>query len=629
MPDGFANEPEDMGPDVGDQHAVDSLISYIIDLYFGTTLNAQHVCIIMHYLSKMGYGEKCSAYELHPQSQSGKFQRKLDKAFGFNLKEQDFFGLDVPMRNSRLGQREVEVLKCCPAHESLFDQVAQNPNLLGEWEKLLDENEHSEWIGSYNKHPKVQAASLAERKRILPGVLYMDGAMFSKKDSLYVFTIRFAFSFMRNLVFSIRKSNLCDCGCHGWCSFFSLFSFVAWSLRSLLEGVMPSMGPDGFPLAGARAKMGGMAMGFCVVICDIVGDWKEFANSFGLPPWNAMLPCFLCNCTREQMRDPRCDVIQRRDEEYSALCATHEVWVPILSRDDQNAIRFNLIDNAKKRGLVLKKDLDTLTVPLFKHDRLEPTQDFPDIHQFFEIESEFKPFTVLFWRALTVNAVWHRSPILSLDLGISYMQFSVDTLHCLHLGFFITFMTKALHLIFQIDGFDNRHTRKDEKMVANAIALKSQLSEWYPMYDKQLALRGRPSATRVNHLTDTMLGSEDLSSLLSLKGAESRHFLPFVLHLLEKHKLKLGTVCRVLNLIRAGVCLEQFMQVLNREPRKMSPTTCQYLVDLIKEHNDCVSRVGLKLYPKHHQALQFCLWKNTSCEKQVWGAEIIIFLVFY
>ena len=128
----------------------------------------------------------------------------------------------------------------------------------------------------------------------------------------------------------------------------------------------------------------------------------------------------------------------------------------------------------------------------------------------------------------------------------------------------------------------------------------------YPVYDKQLALRGRPSATRVNHLTDTMLGSEDLSSLLSLKAAESRHFLPFVLQLLEKHKLKLATVCRVLDLIRAGVCLEQFMQVLNREPRKMSPTTCQYLVDLIKEHNDCVSRVGIKMYPKHHQARQFC-----------------------
>ena len=72
-------------------------------------------------------------------------------------------------------------------------------------------------------------------------------------------------------------------------------------------------------------------------------------------------------------------------------------------------------------------------------------------------------------------------------------------------------------------------------MIANAVALKSALARFYPAYDKRLAARGRPAGTRVNHLTDTMLGAEDLSSLLSLKAAESRHFLPFVLELLEKH----------------------------------------------------------------------------------------------
>ena len=164
----------------------------------------------MHYLTELGFGEKCGAYALHPKSQSGKFQHKLDKAFDFKLKEQDLFDLSVPMRNSRSGQREVETLKCCPAHEALFDQVTRDPQLVGKWETILKENEQSEWVGSYNNHPTVRAAGPEARKRILPGVVYMDGAAFSKRDSLFVFTIRFAFSCLRNLVFTLRKSNLCD-----------------------------------------------------------------------------------------------------------------------------------------------------------------------------------------------------------------------------------------------------------------------------------------------------------------------------------------------------------------------------------------------------------------------------------
>ena len=143
-------------------------------------------------------------------------------------------------------------------------------------------------------------------------------------------------------------------------------------------------------------------------------------------------------------------------------------------------------------------------------------------------------------------------------------------------------------------------------MIANAVALKSALARFYPAYDKRLAARGRPPATRVNHLTETMLGSEDLKSLLSLKAAESRHLLPFVLDLLEKHKVKLATVCRVNDLLEAGYCLEHFMQILNQEPRKMSPVGCKTCVDLIKGHSEYAQRAGVKMYPKHHQALYFC-----------------------
>ena len=256
--------------------------------------------------------------------------------------------------------------------------------------------------------------------------------------------------------------------------------------------------------------------------------------------------------------------------------------------------------------MVLKRDVTTLSVRLFKNDRLEPTADFPDIHKIFEVASPFKPFTILFWRTLEVTAVLHRNPILLPDLGISYMQFSVDVLHCLHLGVFLYYLTKALHMIFKVDGFEHRQTRKTEKLIANAIALKARLAIWYPLYDKVLAGRGRPPATRINHLTETMLGAEDLSSLVSLKAAEARHLLPFVLEQLQKFKSKLSSVIHIDNFIRAGQCLEDFMQILNSQPRKMQPSACQSLVDLVLEHNARAQRAGVKMYPKHHQERLFC-----------------------
>ena len=152
---------------------------------------------------------------------------------------------------------------------------------------------------------------------------------------------------------------------------------------------------------------------------------------------------------------------------------------------------------------------------------------------------------------------------------------------------------------------------KNEKLIVNEVALKTRLAMWYPVYDKRLAERGRPPATRINHLTETMLGAEDLSSLVSLKAAEARHLLPCMLEELERFKSKLGSVCDIDNLLRAGQCLEDFMLILNSQPRQMPPSVCQSLVDLVLEHNTRSQRAGIKMYPKHHQALQFCFCEST------------------
>ena len=176
----------------------------------------------------------------------------------------------------------------------------------------------------------------------------------------------------------MRKSNLCSCGCVGWCSFFNLFSFVAWSLQALMDKVWPSRRHDGTPLDSERAKRAGEDLGFMVVITDILGDWKEFANSWGFPSWSSFYPCFLCSCDRAGMRDVRRAVEMRRDSEYDDHCRKSEIWVPINTREQLDEIRFNLIDDSTRKGLCLNKAAMSTRPRLQKGDRLEPShsQDF-------------------------------------------------------------------------------------------------------------------------------------------------------------------------------------------------------------------------------------------------------------
>ena len=83
------------------------------------------------------------------------------------------------------------------------------------------------WIKGYEQHPVVLRA-LANgygRDKVFGITLYMDAAAFDKTrgENLLIMTGRFVFSDRRHLIWAIRKSNLCNCGCGGWCTLFVLY----------------------------------------------------------------------------------------------------------------------------------------------------------------------------------------------------------------------------------------------------------------------------------------------------------------------------------------------------------------------------------------------------------------------
>ena len=107
-----------------------------------------------------------------------------------------------------------------PAHVSLSEEILTSGDALrAQLQKAGDENA----IGPvYEQHPKVLEA-ISQGQTPWPWAIYNDGFTFQDHDTLSGFWVFNIVTHTRHLAAALRSSELCGCGCSGWCSF-----FVVW-----------------------------------------------------------------------------------------------------------------------------------------------------------------------------------------------------------------------------------------------------------------------------------------------------------------------------------------------------------------------------------------------------------------
>ena len=89
-------------------------------------MNARILCVICWYLMGLGISE-AKPFGVHPRSQSGKFQAKIDTALNWNKSgESEFYPVNVPIKHPRTGEREVDVI--------LFDPLTRVSK--GRWTRI-------------------------------------------------------------------------------------------------------------------------------------------------------------------------------------------------------------------------------------------------------------------------------------------------------------------------------------------------------------------------------------------------------------------------------------------------------------------------------------------------------------
>eukprot|EP00969_Alexandrium_andersonii_P043431 1904242-Alexandrium_andersonii.AAC.1 len=124
----------------------------------------------------------------------------------------------------------------------------------------------------YLGHPVVKEAAATTGEPVHPLSIYLDGVAFSRTDSCLGLWCYAALTGNRYLIAAVRRSEICGCGCRGWCTLHSLWAMVSWSLHHLLLGRHPSSRHDGTPFRREeqwRADLAGQPLGYRAVVLFI------------------------------------------------------------------------------------------------------------------------------------------------------------------------------------------------------------------------------------------------------------------------------------------------------------------------------------------------------------------------
>ena len=371
--------------------AGEELMSLLASLKLGGILSAKQVCIIAFWASRAGATGNVHKLGLRPDAQSGKCPQRFDKVFGAPPHNEGMYQLPLARRLRHDATRVWDDIPVVPPLEALLMELEGDSEPIAELNRAL---EADEMPPIYTQHPAVRGAP--------PGVvvhpisIYLDGVGFSRLDSCLGLWAYFTLTKKRHLLVVLRKSEVCSCGCRGWCSLFPMWQMVAWSLEHLLEGVHPSVRHDGTPFGphdGQRADRAGSDLGFRAVCILLKCDLAEFSHSLGLPSCqDGISPCPFCFASPDDLlrlaglSPLSVPCPPKTLGQYLQACAACETRARVATRHAQLDMRAALdCDKRKKDGshgrAVL---LDFPTIGVDKQDRLEPSLTLMNVADFDE-----------------------------------------------------------------------------------------------------------------------------------------------------------------------------------------------------------------------------------------------------
>lgn len=506
------------------------------------------------------------------------------------------FMTDVPLHSRADGCRVVEPLPCLLPHEIICDEYRDNT------ETIRHAFATTEFPVGFTEHPVTQACRLSGTFA-WPLALYVDGVKFAREDTANGWWLVDLITGRRWSLCNMRKSQLCQCGCKGWCSIYPIMLLLGWSCRALVAGVHPSRGHTGLRLDDMRESVGNSAMPCRGVIMYIKGDWMEFATTLAFPSWaDVNCPCPRCWCTHDTLFSTRglsalgTPFPQKTFAQYERACDACERKIAPLSDALYRKIRASLMFDRKKdgaRGRVLAVDIPE--AGLLRGDRLEPSVDCVDICDGF---NESKPESITFWRRSFETLTRHRNPLFCGEAHITPEEcLAFDYLHGLALGVYKSFMAHMTWCLLRNNVWGAPpHDNMDTRVLVSVPRLRLELFAWY-----KRERTARRQHCEVQDLTPAMLGSL-ASPSLGLHGAETVSYLAFGGHLLQRYGAAMGA--ERASIEAAWAALNRIRVLTSTYPRVLPMTEVQPFVEATCDAIRFMQLAGVPQRPKLHALIE-------------------------
>ena len=586
--------------DMSADEASQDLADLLIDLKMRNKLSAKDVCIIAYLGKKAGLTGAATTLAYNPNAPTGHFNRHLKRVLHIDENLEDSYELELPICDKHTGERVTLKHPAMAAHECLVDEVAGKPELEAQLRHAIADGSLSE---AYFQHEVVQQATGED---VWPYAVYVDGVSFTRRDSLIGFWAYNMVSNSRHLLLVLRRSQLCACGCGGWCTLSGVWHFLSWCFGSLATGRWPKRRHDdsAFGASDERRQMlannGGHFPKFALV--HVKGDWAEMVHTFGLQSWNTLFhPCFCCHVIRDHLgvsgdvSPVSSPYREKTAADYEEACSACEILVEVANVRVQAELAGLLFYDKRQKGGYHGRALRGAypALGLRMGDRLEPNPMLPDIANF---EAQSPPFTAMFWRHTNDTLAKHRCLLFSTP-GVSIRSLSIDALHTLHLGVWKNFCCSAMWQCIEADAWNVGSNHADVRESLSVQRLRSDLFAWYAAQKER---RPGKELYELGDLTLKMLGSRTHHALAT-KAAETGTLLEFCTSLVHKHVERLGAAGPAL--VRVGDALVRMKKIMRSSGVRMAPDHCQELIDCAKRALALREAARIPLKPKWHLML--------------------------
>ncbi len=422
--------------------------------------NARDVCT-MSFHAMRGGCHGVADLALSPDQSGGNYYKHLEKAL--NLKtEACFYNARIPLWDVATQSRIRETFPMHLPHVIFSELFEKSPEL---YDPI--NYDFSELPPIWTQHPLF----IAHGDSAIPVSLYSDGVPHSKTDSFYTYYFRLLNSRERHLICTVRRVDLCKCGCRGNCTFGAIGRIISWSFNQLASGQWPCTDHLGQPVEGRR---GLLANGYVGALAEYRADLLEFTTALGFTQWNNILnPCFLCGAHRDDLftfpsEMSSCSWAPRDAEAYRIMVerSTKKIRIPSRAVFDRLMNKCEW-DPADIGGLGLAEDCPELG--LSRGWRLMEDGPIVDLHDFSNLRF---PTTLTFFDTRNYMGLSFVSPLLNGVIGFNISHLCLDLMHVVDLGISQHLVGTILRTLVVRNHCGSTLRRAAARQVANLVALR-------------------------------------------------------------------------------------------------------------------------------------------------------------